>query len=211
MLRVDALCSDRSHPVFARLERWAGFRRAKADIVIVDDKADLRGGDFLFLISCHQIVRTEVRERYRHTLVIHASDLPRGRGWSPMAWDILNGAEDITVSLLSAEDGVDCGPIWQKRRFAVDGSELLSELNERLFEVELELMDWALDNCDSTVPAPQKGEVSAWPKRTPADSEVDPTLPLTESFDIIRMADPERFPAFFAYRGAKYTIRLEKL
>ena len=39
---------------------------------------------------------------------------------------------------------LDCGDIWQKRRFALEGTELLSELNAKLFAIELELMDWAL-------------------------------------------------------------------
>ena len=210
MFRVTVLCSDPSHPVNAWLDRWLERNRQRAEIAIVRDRADCTGGDFLFLISCHQIIGADVRENYRHTLVIHASDLPKGRGWSPMAWEVLNGADHITVSLLNAEDGVDSGDIWQKRRFDLDGTELLSDLNAKLFETELELMDWALEHCDSTAPEPQTGEPSMWPKRTPADSEIDPTKSLTESFDTIRIADPDRFPAFFTHRGATYTIRLEK-
>lgn len=211
MPRVDILCSDACHPVNAWLERWADRNQVRAQIEIHRDLTGLRGGGFLFLISCHQLVRKEVRDLYRHTLVIHASDLPRGRGWSPMAWEVLGGAKEITVSMLAAEDGVDSGPVWQKRRFAVDGTELLDELNTRLFDTELELMDWALDNCDTASPVPQEGEPSTWPRRTPADSEIDPARPLSESFDTIRIADPVRFPAFFSYRGARYAVRLEKL
>ena len=129
MLRVTVLCSDPDHPVNAWLERWLERNRHRAEIAIVRDRADCTGGDFLFLISCHQIIGADVRARYGHTLVIHASDLPKGRGWSPMAWEVLNGADSVTVSLLNAEDGVDSGDIWQKRRFALEGTELLDELN----------------------------------------------------------------------------------
>ena len=211
MLRVTVLCSDPDHPVNAWLERWLERNRHRAEIAIVRDRADCTGGDFLFLISCHQIIGADVRARYGHTLVIHASDLPKGRGWSPMAWEVLNGADSVTVSLLNAEDGVDSGDIWQKRRFALEGTELLDELNAKLFETELDLMDWALDHCHDTAPEPQRGEPSVWPRRGPADSEIDPTRPLTESFDTIRIADPDRFPAFFTHRGTTYTIRMEKL
>jgi methionyl-tRNA formyltransferase len=210
MYRVSILCSDPAHPVNAWLERWRESNSVKADIVIVRDKAELESGDFLFLISCHQIIGADVRSKFRYTLVIHASDLPKGRGWSPIAWEVLDGAEAITVSLLDAGDSVDSGDIWQKRSFALDGSELLGELNARLFDIELELMDWALDNCDSTQPQEQSGEPTFWPRRTPADSEIDPQKPLAESFDKIRVADPDRFPAHFTYRGTTYTIRLEK-
>jgi len=208
---VHVLCSDPAHPVNAWLERWARHNAARADIEIVRDKTELFGGDFLFLISCHQIIRADIRAMYRRTLVIHASDLPKGRGWSPMAWEILAGADRITVSLLNAEDGVDSGNIWQKRSFALDGTELVDELNAKLFATELELMDWAIAHCDTAQADPQDGDPTTWPRRTPADSEIDPAKPLTESFDTIRIADPNRFPAFFTHRGARYAIRLEKL
>lgn len=193
------------------LDAWANANAARADIEIARDKAELKGGDFLFLISCHQIIGVETRALYRHSLVIHASDLPKGRGWSPMAWEVLEGADRITVSLLKAEDGVDSGDIWQKRSFELDGTELLKELNAKLFDVELQLMDWALENCDQTVPEPQIGDPFTWPRRQPTDSKIDPERPLTESFDTIRIADPDRFPAYFEHRGVRYAIRLEKL
>lgn len=209
--RVSVLCSDPAHPVNAWLERWASENAARANIAILRDKAELTSGDFLFLISCHQIIGADIRAAFRHTLVIHASDLPKGRGWSPMLWEALGGADQITVSLLNAEDGVDSGDVWQKRRFALDGTELLDELNAKLFDFELELMDWALTHCDSAAPEPQTGEPSSWPRRTPADSEIDPETPLSESFDTIRLSDPDRYPAVFTHRGVRYAIRLEKL
>ena len=210
MYRISVVCSDVAHPVNAWLERWRDRNSATAEITIVRDKAELESGDFLFLISCHQIIGADVRDNFRYVLVIHASDLPQGRGWSPMVWEVLNGAETITVSLVEAGDSVDSGDIWYKRSFALDGTELLDELNARLFDIELELMDWAIANCDTIQPQSQTGEPTFWPRRTPADSEIDPHRPLAESFDKIRVADRDRFPAFFTYRGATYTIRLEK-
>ena len=67
-----------------------------------------------FLISFLHIVKKEIRHRFKHTLVIHASDLPVGKGWSPHIWEILKGNNKITVSLLEAEDKVDSGNIWKK-------------------------------------------------------------------------------------------------
>jgi methionyl-tRNA formyltransferase len=54
------------------------------------------------------------RAKYDSSLVLHASDLPAGRGWSPHIWAITNGAESVTLSLLEAEDQVDSGRIWKK-------------------------------------------------------------------------------------------------
>lgn len=210
MIQVSILCTDPAHPVNAWLERWAQRRAGDAAVSIHRDRAEARGGDFLFLVSCHQVVGKDIRARYRHTLVLHASDLPRGRGWSPHVWRILEGADRLTVSLIRAEDEVDSGDIWHQAVVKLDGTELHDEINGKLFDAELELMDWALEHCDRARPQPQSGTPSRYRKRTPADSAIDPARPLAESFDLLRVADPDRYPAHFEYRGRKYTIRIEK-
>jgi len=210
-LKVDILCTDAAHPVNTWLEHWAAANRRRAVIAIVRDDSELSGGDFLFLISCHQIVGRHVRQRYRHSLVIHASDLPRGRGWSPLAWAILEGANEVVVTMLNAEDALDSGDIWAQRRLCFDGTELHDEINSRLFDAEIALMDWALDHCDIATARAQVGEPSYYAKRKPADSEIDPARPLVEAFELLRVADPNRYPAFFEFRGQKYRIRIEKM
>jgi methionyl-tRNA formyltransferase len=33
---------------------------------------------------------------------------------------------------------------------------------------------------------------------------------LAEQFDLLRVVDSERFPAFFEYRGRRYKLKIEK-
>ena len=33
---------------------------------------------------------------------------------------------------------------------------------------------------------------------------------IAEQFDLLRVADPQRFPAFFDLRGHRYLVRIEK-
>ena len=207
---VSILCTDKHHPVNAWLERWIQRRSADARVHIARDWRELGGGDFLFLVSCHQIISKAVRDTFRHALVLHASALPKGRGMSPHVWQILEGADRITLTLLNAEDALDSGAIWHQVELRFDGTELHDEINRVLFDAEIKLMDWALDHCDRTRPIAQIGEPTYYRRRTPTDSRIDPTRPLTESFDLLRIADPDRYPAHFEYRGQKYVIRIEK-
>lgn len=212
-MRIDILCSSPDHPVTACLRRWIEERSTNHDIALLRNTQELRGGDVLFLVSCTEIVEKMVRNRYSNALVLHASDLPEGRGWSPHIWAVLEGAREIVVSLLNAEDRVDTGDIWGKRRFPVPPHALYDEINAALFATELELMDHAIDMIESgQAPTPQSAERSStWPRRTPEDSEIDPVRPLSELFDAIRVADPHRYPAFFRLRGHIYTIQLKKV
>lgn len=116
--RIDVLCSDQQHPIQARLRTWCEQHDAR----LCGQVDELLGGDFLFLVSCQSIVSTQLRARYRYCLVVHASDLPTGRGMSPQVWQVISGAKHITVTLLNADDPVDSGDIWQQRGFELQGT-----------------------------------------------------------------------------------------
>lgn len=211
MSRIVILCSNAAHPVMGHLEAWRDRMSADHDVRIVHDLAEAGEGDFLFLVSCTQLVPPDTRARFDRVLVLHASDLPRGRGWSPHVWAVLNGENRICVSLIDAADPVDSGDIWQQSEIRLDGSELHDEINRALFEAEIALMDWAIANCARARPRPQQGDPSHCPRRRPADSKVSADATLEQIFDQLRIADPDRFPVHFDHRGHRYTLRIEKV
>ena len=212
-MKVTIICSDKQHPVYSYPEQWCLENKKNHHINLYESiKQIQQGGDILFLISCSEIVRSNIRDLFQYTLVLHASDLPEGRGWSPHIWDVVNGKNEITLSLLSAEDGVDTGAIWQKVKIPLDGTELYDEINDKLFHAELELMSWSLNSINSAKATPQiEANTEYYRKRTPADSEIDANKSIAEQFNLLRVSDPNRFPAFTYINGQKFKVALEKL
>lgn len=212
-MKVTVLCSDPRHPVYPHLEKWASEHSTAHVIEIVHKKAKLTGGDLLLLISCNEIIQPADRQLFSKCLVVHASDLPRGRGWSPHIWQILGGAEEMVVTLLEAEDRVDTGKVWAKLPMTIPRYALWDEINEILFQAETALMTFALDHFSIVAPQEQATDMlpSTYRKRVPADSEVDPAASIESQFDLLRVSDPNRFPAFFTTRGHRYVIRLERI
>lgn len=212
-MNISILCTDPNHPIIDSLQTWMDDMSLKGhSITLVYDKSELCGGDVLFLVSCSQIVRDTERKKYKATLVLHASDLPKARGWSPHIWSILDGNNQITVSLLEARDQVDTGPIWLKKKFTLEGHELLPEINAKLFATELLLMTKAVEKFEDIKPTEQVGDPGAYmTKRLPANSQLDPSKTIAEQFDLLRVVDSQRYPAFFDYRGKRYLIKIEKI
>ncbi|XDZ63100.1 formyltransferase family protein [Alphaproteobacteria bacterium LSUCC0396] len=212
-MKITVLCSDALHPVNAYLNAWVQEVNGSHNITIARSPAELTSGDFLFLLSCSEVIKAEHKESYCHTLVLHASDLPKGRGWSPHIWDIIQGREVITLSLLEAEDKVDSGRIWLKRKIPVDKTAIWFEVNHVLFEAEIKLINEALINYDKIKPYQQGFDIEPtyYRKRTPDDSRVDPHSSISDQFDLIRMCDPDRYPAWFEMHGQRYKLVLEKL
>lgn len=212
-MNISILCTDPNHPIIDSLLSWMDdMSLIEHSITLVYDKSELCGGDVLFLVSCSQIVRDTEREKYTATLVLHASDLPKARGWSPHIWSILDGNNQITVSLLEASDQVDTGAIWLKTSFMLEGHELLPEINAKLFAAELLLMTKAVEQFEAIGTLQQVGDPGPYmPLRSPADSQLDPNKTIAEQFDLLRVVDSQRYPAFFDYRGMRYLIKIEKV
>ena len=213
-MKITLLCSNPSHPVYQYLLRWIDENNTKYEIQLINRISEVKGhGDILFLISCSEVIKAEHRDKFRYTLVLHASDLPDGRGWSPHIWDIVNGCNELTLSLLNAEDSVDTGNIWQKNKIKLTGSELYDEINDLLFNAELTLISWACEHIDNAQALPQlisDTNTHYHRKRNPDDSELDPKSSILSQFNLIRVCGPNRFPAYFYHNGQKYTITVTR-
>lgn len=212
-MKISILTSDLKHPVVNSLVAWKDLMLQNGhEVLLCFDKTELTNGELLFLVSCGQIIEEKARKSFGSVLVLHASDLPAARGWSPHIWAIVRGQNEITVSLLEAKDPVDSGQIWLKQKFSLNGHELLNEINDKLFQTELDLMTKAVEQYNTIIPQPQIGNPGDYmPKRTPDHSQLQSELTLAEQFDLLRVVDNERYPAFFDYRGHRYLIKIEKL
>jgi len=209
-MKITILNSSQEHPVNFWLKKWIDKNKSNNKIQLIRSKKELVEGDILFLISCSELISNNERNKFKKTLVIHASDLPTGKGWSPHIWDIINGNEVITLSLLEADDKVDSGDIWTKIKLNIPSTALFDEINQIIFDAELDLMDFAVKNFNSITPLKQNNKNQTyWPKRTPKDSEIDISKSLDEQFNLIRVCDPERFPAFFFKNGKKFKLKVE--
>lgn len=212
-MKIEILNTDPFHPINPYLRLLKLNLAQDHSISILRSVQEVTTGDLLFLVSCSEKVDREIVENFKHAMVLHASDLPNGRGWSPHIWEIIGGAEQITVSLLDAAGEVDCGDIYRKVTINIPKSALWETINELLFNAEIELIKFAIENFDNLQKTSQRADVKAtyYRKRTPKDSEIDPNTAISEQFDLIRVCDPNRFPAVFNYRGETYKLILEKL
>ena len=212
-MKIEILITDPGHPINIHLyklqKRLAPFHTVSIHRTVTQ----ITTGDILFLVSANEIVNRSILKGFKHAMVLHASDLPKGRGWSPHIWEIVNGAEQVTVSLLDAADKVDCGDIYRKVVVDIPKTALWYEINELVFNEEINLIEYAIENLDNLSKTPQSLNIAPtyFPKRHPKDSEINPNKTISEQFDLIRVCDPNRYPAIFYYGGEAYKLKLEKL
>ncbi len=167
-------------------------------------------GAVAFYLGCVTITPPDVLARNRRNLVVHESDLPEGRGFSPLTWQVLEGKNEIPVCLLEAVDRVDAGPVVYRDRLTFEGHELIDEMRDALGRLTMELCRRFMTEDVPPDGEPQRGEAGAYPRRTRSDSRVVPEQPPARQFDPLRVVDNRRYPAFFDFRGHRYHIQIEK-
>jgi len=173
--------------------------------------AEIEQGDFAFLLGCVGIALPDVLGRNRRNLVVHASDLPKGRGFSPLTWSILAKENTIPVCLIEAVQEADAGPIVYKEELVFEDHELIGELRTAVGEMTIDLCKRFVCARPEPLGVPQSGQPTFLRRRYPKDSVLDPDSSIAEQFDLLRTVDNEKYPAFFDFRGHRYLIRIEKI
>ncbi|THF63121.1 methionyl-tRNA formyltransferase [Pseudothauera nasutitermitis] len=182
------------------------------DAEFVDSADKVYPGWVNFILGCTRIIRSEVLQRNQHNLVVHESDLPKGRGFAPMAWQILEGKRSIPICLIEATDEVDAGDIWLSDVIELDGTELCDEWRSLQGQKTVELCLKFVSAYPTLKPVKQQGgEPSYYSRRIPADSRLDVDKSLREQFNLFRIVDNERYPAYFEMEGRVYTVQLFKV
>lgn len=127
----------------------------------------------------------------------HMTDVPYGRGGSPLQNLILRGHEDTVLTALRMSDQLDAGPVYLKRPLSLAGS--AQRIFERAATLTIEMMTDIVVN--NPKPVDQVGEVTVFSRRTPLDSLLPRDGSLREIFDFIRMLDAETYPKAFLEWG----------
>lgn len=177
---------------------------------LVRKYADIRDGEVAFFLGCIHVASAEVLSRNKKNLVVHASDLPKGRGFSPLTWAVLNGENSIPVVLLEAEGAVDSGPIVYRDAMQFEGHELANEMRVVLGQKTVELCIRYLNEAGPVASHPQIGEPTILARRRPNDSELDVNRSIRDQFNLLRVVDNDKYPAFFELNGHRYLLKIEK-
>ncbi len=170
---------------------------------------EIKKGGVAFYLGCTKLSPPEVLARNKRNLVVHASDLPKGKGFSPWTYAVLEGKESLSICLIEAVEDIDAGNIIYKEHFALQGNELVNDLRHLIGGKTLELCNRFLKERTAMMGTPQEGEGSVYKRRGPQDSRLDIDKTIEEQFNLFRVVDNNNYPAFFEHKGRRYKVLIE--
>lgn len=169
----------------------------------------IKEGEILVLLSCERILKK--LSLNKHNLIVHESALPEGKGWAPLTWQILEGKNEIPITLFEASEKVDAGAIYYQDIIKLEGNELNPEIRHLQGRKTIELILRFLNEYPDVKGIEQdNSKETFYSKRTPEDSELDIDKTIREQFNVLRVCDNQRYPAYFVKGGYKYILKIEK-
>jgi methionyl-tRNA formyltransferase len=133
----------------------------------------------------------------------HETDLPFGRGGSPLQNLILRGYKETKITALKMSEDLDAGPIYMKRQLNLNG--VAEEIYIRAAKIISEMIGEIV--LMEPNPIPQVGEPTFFKRRIPDQSRIPEELnELNDLFDFLRMLDAEDYP-LAKIRYGKFEIK----
>ncbi len=160
----------------------------------------------------------KIPEKYlkysKFNLVPHESDLPKGKGMSPLSWQILENKNKISFSLIEASSKIDNGLIYYKKNITISKSILLPQIKKIQLHENLKLIEKFLKHYKKYKKEPrglkQIGMSSYYKKRNKKDSKLNINKSIKKQFNLLRTVDNNVYPAFFEIYGKKFFLRISE-
>lgn len=143
----------------------------------------------IFIPHWSYIIPSEIYNNFE-CIVFHMTDLPYGRGGSPLQNLIIRGKKETKISALRVEKGLDTGPIYLKKPLSLMGT--AQEIFLRAKYIVKEMIIKIID--EQLIPVAQKGEITEFKRRKPENSNLEGIIETEKLYDQIRMLDCEGYP-----------------
>ena len=173
--------------------------RSGSEVFCLEDKSQVNFENikalnpaWVFFPHWSYIIPAEVYENFQ-CVVFHMTDLPFGRGGTPLQNLIQRGIYETKLTAFKCVKELDAGDIYLKKNLSLFGSaeEIYLRAAFLVKEMIIEMVK------TSPTPTKQVGEVTEFKRRKPEDGAINDLNSLEKIFDYIRMLDAETYPPAF--------------
>ena len=166
--------------------------------------------DIVFILGYTKILSNKFLKKNRYNLVVHESNLPKGKGFAPVQSQILKNQNKIPICLLEATEKVDSGKIYEKGYFNLSGKEIYQEIRYKQAQATFKIIKKFLKKFPNISCTKQIGKGNFFKKRFAKHHKLNINKTIKQQFNLLRIGNNDLFPSFFIYRGQKYILKIFK-
>jgi len=171
--------------------------------------------DLIIVVGWYWIINERLLDKVPDGIIgIHASLLPKYRGFAPLVWAIINGEKRTGISLFYFDRGIDSGDIVAQKEFDILENDTIKEVLEK---TERSIADILKENYSKLLsgeaPRTKQNHKNATycSQRKPEDGRINWNFSNKKIHDFIRAQAPP-YPGAFSYiKDKKITITKSRL
>lgn len=203
-----AFLLDKNNNWFFKYLKKAKLNKKKYNFKFFTDYNKIQKQNIVMILSYTKVLPIEFLNKNQLNIVIHSSKLPKDKGFAPLSYQILRGKNKIYNTMFKVSEKVDGGPIIMRNSFNVNRTDLYPELREKQAISIIKLIRILLDLYPKLKYRNQKGRGSFNKKRTNLSSKLNIYKSIKSQFNLLRICDNEKFPAFFYINNQKYILKI---
>ena len=175
------------------------FKKLKKNIFVFDKvniiKIKRINPKIIFFIHWSKFIDKSIFEKYL-CIQFHSSNLPKGRGGSPIQNQIMLNIKKTKISAFKVSERLDSGPICIQGDLSLQGNalDILSKMEAKSVQMIKKII-----KTKNLKFKKQKGKPSFFKRRKPSESKINAykTKTINELYDFLRMLDAPGYPKAF--------------
>ena len=168
--------------------------------------------NIIFFIHWSKLIKESLFNKYL-CIQFHSSDLPKGRGGSPIQNQILLNLSKTKLTAFKVSKNLDSGPICMKKNLSLKGSAL--DIFKRMEATSVQMIKKIIIKKKISF-IKQRGKPSYFKRRKKNDSEINfkNIFNIKELYNFCRMLDAPEYPNAFTqlnkYKFSFNNVRMYK-
>ena len=165
--------------------------------------------DIIFFPHWSWKIEENIYKNYK-SILFHMTDLPFGKGGSPLQNLIIREIYQTKISAIEVEEKLDSGKIYMKKEVDISlgsAEEIFMKISDIIF---FEMIPYLIENIDHITPTLQKGKEVIFKRRKKEESDILKlnNLNIKKLYDFIRMLDAPDYPnAYIQIENIKITFK----
>jgi methionyl-tRNA formyltransferase len=152
---------------------------------------------YVFFLHWSHKVPDEIISRWE-CVCFHMTDVPYGRGGSPLQNLIAAGHRSTKLTALRMTSEMDSGPVYFKEPLSLEGN--AEEIYIRATRLAVPMIRRLV--AENPTPTPQAGTAVHFKRRKPAESQIPSEVnSLQALYDFVRMLDAQGYPRAYLMHG----------
>ena len=173
-----------------------------------EDTIAMFNPEWIFYPHWSWLIPPEIYNKYNCTL-FHITDLPFGRGGSPLQNLIFRKIYNTKISAIKIVKEIDAGLVYLKENLSIKNGSAGEIFNKASKIIFFKMIPFIIDK--NPLPVEQRGEIVTFRRRKPDESELKLANieSLEDFYDFVRMLDGEGYPKAFL-KFNKFRIEFSK-